>query len=319
MALTKTTRCRTTVGFNEDYSLSELDEKVKPVVMEVTGDANVSMQKVVGSNEVIIKTRTLDVDERTQMADKLAESFGVEESSITAESISATVGKEMRKAAILAVVIAVLLMLVYIFIRFKDIRFATAAVLALCHDVLITLMSYAIIRISVGNSFIAVMLTILGYSINSTIVIFDRIREMQPSFPKNGDLADLVNNAINMTLTRSILTNLTTFSSILMLYILGVASIKEFTLPMMIGIIAGACSSVFLTGPLWLFMRTHFGKDAEEYRRIRAKAGAAPAAASGGSAVTAASAGTAGAQTAKTGGGNPNVIRKKKTKKHKAH
>lgn len=309
----------TTVGFNEDYSLSELDEKVKPVVMEVTGDANVSMQKVVGSNEVIIKTRTLDVDERTQMADKLAESFGVEESSITAESISATVGKEMRKAAILAVVIAVLLMLVYIFIRFKDIRFATAAVLALCHDVLITLMSYAIIRISVGNSFIAVMLTILGYSINSTIVIFDRIREMQPSFPKNGDLADLVNNAINMTLTRSILTNLTTFSSILMLYILGVASIKEFTLPMMIGIIAGACSSVFLTGPLWLFMRTHFGKDAEEYRRIRAKAGAAPAAASGGSAVTAASAGTAGAQTAKTGGGNPNVIRKKKTKKHKAH
>ena len=142
---------------------------------------------------------------------------------------------------------------------------------------------------------------------------------MQPSFPKNGDLADLVNNAINMTLTRSILTNLTTFSSILMLYILGVASIKEFTLPMMIGIIAGACSSVFLTGPLWLFMRTHFGKDAEEYRRIRAKAGAAPAAASGGSAVTAASAGTAGAQTAKTGGGNPNVIRKKKTKKHKAH
>ena len=299
----------TTVGFNEDYSLSELDEKVKPVVMEVTGDANVSMQKVVGSIEVIIKTRTLDVDERTQMADKLAESFGVEESSITAESISATVGKEMRKAAILAVVIAVLLMLVYIFIRFKDIRFATAAVLALCHDVLITLMSYAIIRISVGNSFIAVMLTILGYSINSTIVIFDRIREMQPSFPKNGDLADLVNSAINMTLTRSILTNLTTFSSILMLYILGVASIKEFTLPMMIGIIAGACSSVFLTGPLWLYMRTHFGKDAEEYRKIRAKAGAAPAAASGGSAVTAASAGTAAAQTAKTGGGNPNVIR----------
>ena len=309
----------TTVGFNEDYSLSELDEKVKPVVMEVTGDANVSMQKVVGSNEVIIKTRTLDVDERTQMADKLAESFGVEESSITAESISATVGKEMRKAAILAVVIAVLLMLVYIFIRFKDIRFATAAVRALCHDVLITLMSYAIIRISVGNSFIAVMLTILGYSINSTIVIFDRIREMQPSFPKNGDLADLVNNAINMTLTRSILTNLTTFSSILMLYILGVASIKEFTLPMMIGIIAGACSSVFLTGPLWLYMCTHFGKDAEEYRKIRAKAGAAPAAASGGSAVTAASSGTAAAQTAKTGGGNPNVIRKKKTKKHKAH
>jgi SecD/SecF fusion protein len=193
-------------------------------------------------------------------------------------------------------------------------------VLALCHDVLITLMAYAIIRISVGNSFIAVMLTILGYSINSTIVIFDRIREMQPSFPKNGDLADLVNNAINMTLTRSILTNLTTFSSILMLYILGVASIKEFTLPMMIGIIAGACSSVFLTGPLWLFMRTHFGKDAEEYKRIRAKASATAAGSSDNSSGTAAvSTGKAAEQTVKRSSGNPNVIRKKKTKKNKGH
>ncbi len=305
----------TTVDFEEDFSLADLDEKVKPVVMEVTGDANVSMQKVVGSRQVIIKTRTLDVDERSAMAEKLSESFGVEESSITAESISATVGKEMRRSAIQAVILAVVLMLLYIFIRFKDIRFASAAVLALCHDVLITLMAYAIFRISVGNSFIAVMLTILGYSINSTIVIFDRIREMQPTFPKHGDLAELVNNAINMTLTRSILTNLTTFSSILMLYILGVASIKEFTFPMMVGIIAGACSSVFLTGPLWHWMRTHLGKDAAEYQRMRAKAAANAPKAYGAQ-------GSADSQAAKSqgeavrSGGNPNVIRKKKTKKH---
>ena len=305
----------TTVSFNDDLSLAELDEKVKPVIMDVTGDANISMQKVVGSNQVIIKTRTLDVDERTKMADALAENFGVEEGSITAESISAVVGKEMRKSAIQAVILAVVLMLVYIFIRFKDIRFASAAVLALCHDVLITLMAYAILRISVGNAFIAVMLTILGYSINSTIVIFDRIREMQPSFPRNGDLAELVNNAINMTLTRSILTNLTTFSSILMLYILGVASIKEFTLPMMVGIVAGACSSVFLTGPLWHFMRTHFGKDAAEYQKMRAKVLAQsprPAAASAEAAGTVKGA----AEEVRRSGGNPNVIRKKKTKKH---
>ena len=305
----------TTVDFNEDYSLSELDEKVKPVVMEVTGDANVSMQKVVGSEQVIIKTRTLNVDERAEMANKLSESFGVEEGSITAESISATVGKEMRKAAILAVIIAVILMLLYIFIRFKDIRFATAAVLALCHDVLITLMAYAILRISVGNSFIAVMLTILGYSINSTIVIFDRIREMQPTFPKRGDLADLVDNAVNMTLTRSILTNLTTFSSILMLYILGVASIKEFTLPMMVGIVAGACSSVFMTGPLWYFLRTRFGKDAKEYQRMRAKV-ASESGHAAGTAAAATSAAASSAQSAPRTGGNPNVIRKKKVKKH---
>ncbi len=306
----------TTVSFNEDYSLNDLDEKVKPVVMEVTGDANVSMQKVVGSNEVIIKTRTLNVEERTQMADKLAESFGVEESSITAESISATVGNEMRRAAIQAVLIAVVLMLLYIFIRFKDIRFATAAVLALCHDVLITLMAYAILRISVGNSFIAVMLTILGYSINSTIVIFDRIREMQGAFPKNGDLSVLVDNAVNMTLTRSILTNLTTFSSILMLFVLGVASIKEFTLPMMVGIVAGGCSSVLLTGPLWHFMRIRFGKDAAEYRRLRARAEASGSSAAPAAPASGASAPKAAEGQVKRSGGNPNVIRKKKTKKH---
>ena len=306
----------TTVDFNEDYSLSELDEKVKPVIMEVTGDANVSMQKVVGSSQVIIKTRTLDVEERTSMADKLSESFGVDESHITAESISPTVGKEMRKSAIQAVIIAVILMLLYIFIRFKDIRFASAAVIALIHDVLITLMSYAILRISVGNAFIAVMLTILGYSINSTIVIFDRIREMQPSFPKNGDLADLVNNAVNMTLTRSILTNLTTFSSILMLYILGVASIKEFTLPMMVGIVAGACSSVFLTGALWHFMRTHFGADAKEYQKMRAKAISRAAAIPAESGKAAENAASAAEKSAVRTGGNPNVIRKKKVKKN---
>ena len=308
----------TTVDFNEDYSLAELDEKVKPVIMEVTGDANVSMQKVVGSPQVIIKTRTLSVEERTAMSDKLAENFGVEEGSITAESISATVGKEMRTAAIQAVIIAVVLMLLYIFIRFKDIRFATAAVLALCHDVLITLMAYAILRISVGNAFIAVMLTILGYSINSTIVIFDRIREMMPGLSKGGDLAVLVDNAINMTLTRSILTNLTTFSSILMLYVLGVASIKEFTLPMMVGIVAGACSSVFMTGPLWHWMRVTFGKDAKAYQKARAKAISSSSGSAGASGEAAA--GTAGntntAQTVKREGGNPNVIRKKKTKNH---
>lgn len=302
----------TTVEFNENYSLAELDEKVKPVVMEVTGDANVSMQQVVNSKEVIIKTRTLSVEERSALAEKLEESFQVAEENITAESISATVGKEMRNSAILAVVIAVVLMLLYIFIRFKDIRFATSAVLALCHDVLITLMSYAILRVSVGNAFIAVMLTILGYSINSTIVIFDRIRENLPSMKRVSGLKDLVNNAVNITLTRSIFTNLTTFASILMLYIIGVASIKEFTLPMIVGIVAGACSSVFLTGPLWFFMRTHIGKDAKEYQAEMAKAPAVENVISE-EGSPAAPASPAAAQAVRSGS-NPNVIRKKKKK-----
>ncbi len=298
----------TTVEFGKDYSLAELDETVKPVVSEVTGDANVQMQKVVGSDQVIIKTRTLNREEREAMAQKLTDEFGVDEKNITAESISATVGNEMRRSAVLAVVIAVVLMLLYIFIRFRDLRFAFAAVLALCHDVLIVLCSYAVLRISVGGSFIAVMLTILGYSINSTIVIFDRIREAMPDQKSGRDIAAVVDGAVNMTLTRSILTNMTTFASILMLYILGVASIKEFTLPMMVGIFAGACSSVFLTGPLWRWMRITFGKNAAKFRNAEIAAERAAVYAK-----TDDFAADAQAPLGRTGN-NPNVIRKKKKK-----
>ncbi len=291
----------TTVGFEKDYTLDELDNEVKPVVMDVTGDANVSMQQVVGSTEVVIKTRTLSVDERQALTDALGENFGVDSASITTENISATVGAEMRNDAILAVVVAVILMLLYIFIRFKDMRFATSAVIALIHDVLVTLTAYAILRISVGNSFIAVMLTILGYSINSTIVIFDRIRENLAVSNKGTNLAELVNASINRTLTRSIYTNLTTLASILVLYIVGVTSIKEFTLPMMVGIVAGTFSSVFLTGPLWYIMRTRLGKDAGVYAHE-----VAAAKKTAGSAENA----SEGVRSSK----NPNVIRKKKKK-----
>ena len=292
----------TTVGFEKDYTLDELDNEVKPVVMDVTGDANVSMQQVVGSTEVVIKTRTLSVDERQKLTDSLSENFGIDSASITTENISATVGAEMRNDAILAVVVAVVLMLLYIFIRFKDMRFATSAVIALIHDVLVTLAAYAILRISVGNSFIAVMLTILGYSINSTIVIFDRIRENLQTANKGTNLAELVNASINRTLTRSIYTNLTTLASILVLYIVGVTSIKEFTLPMMVGIVAGTFSSVFLTGPLWYLMRTRLGKDAADYAH---EVAAAKAPAASGNAAAA-----EGVRSSK----NPNVIRKKKKK-----
>ena len=316
----------TTVGFNEDYSLEELDELVKPLVMDVTGDADVAMTKVVGNNQVVIKTRSLDVDERVELTQSLMENFNIEESAITAESISATVGDEMRRDAILAVIVAVILMLLYIFIRFRDIRFASAAVLALIHDVLITLTAYAILRISVGNSFIAVMLTILGYSINSTIVIFDRIREKLPTLGKKGSLAGLVDDSINATLTRSIFTNLTTFASILVLYIVGVASIKEFTLPMMIGIIAGTFSSVFLTGALWFVFRTRFGKDKDFYSAAVDNGPAAAAKAVPDAQTAAAKAEEAVSSAEKSAEAyrkngeefvktkNPNVIRKKKKK-----
>ena len=149
-------------------------------------------------------------------------------------------------------------MLIYIWFRFKDVRFASSAVLALVHDVLVVLGFYAVARVSVGNTFIACMLTIVGYSINATIVIFDRIRENMKSMGKKQDLADVVNESITQTLTRSIYTSFTTFITIFVLFILGVASIREFALPIMVGIICGAYSSVCVTGTLWYTLRTKF-------------------------------------------------------------
>ncbi len=152
--------------------------------------------------------------------------------------------------------IATVCMLIYIWIRFKDVRFATSAVAALVHDVLVVLAFYAAARVSVGNTFIACMLTIVGYSINATIVIFDRIRENMAERKKKDTLEDVVNASITQTLTRSIYTSLTTFVMVAVLYVLGVASIKEFALPLMVGIVCGAYSSVCITGALWYIMKT---------------------------------------------------------------
>lgn len=250
----------TTVTFNKDYTINELDSEVVPVIEKVTGDANVQTQKVADSKDVIIKTVSLDADTREALNTALQENFGVEEADITYENISGTVSGEMRQDAIVALLIATICMLIYIRIRFKDIRFATSAVLALMHDVLVVVGFYAIARISLGNTFIACILTIVGYSINSTIVIFDRIREQLAVQKKKETLEDVVNNCINDTLTRSIYTNFTTFVMVAVLYILGVSSIREFALPLMVGVVAGAFSSICITGPLWYLMRTKLGK-----------------------------------------------------------
>ena len=250
----------TNVTFNEDMSLEDISSKVVPVVTKVTGDAEVQTQKVTGTNEVIIKTKTLSVDQRQALNDALVENFGVEEDKITAESISGAVSNEMKRDAIEAVIIATICMLIYIWFRFKDIRFATSAVLALLHDVLVVLTFYAAARWSVGSTFIACMLTIVGYSINATIVIFDRIRENLTDMKKKDTLEDVVNASITQTLTRSIYTSLTTFVMVAVLFILGVASIREFALPLMVGIVCGAYSSVCITGALWYVMRTKLGE-----------------------------------------------------------
>ena len=247
----------TNVTFNEDMSLEDISSKVVPVVTKVTGDAEVQTQKVTGTNEVIIKTKTLSVDQRQALNDALVENFGVEEDKITAESISGAVSNEMKRDAIEAVIIATICMLIYIWFRFKDIRFATSAVLALLHDVLVVLTFYAAARWSVGSTFIACMLTIVGYSINATIVIFDRVRENLKIKTNKQSLADLVNLSITQTFTRSINTSLTTVVMVIVLFIMGVSSVREFALPLIVGIVCGTYSSVCITGALWYVMTTH--------------------------------------------------------------
>lgn len=253
----------TNVTFDKAYTLKEIDETMIPDLEKVTDDPNIQVQTVANSNQVIFKTQTLDLEKREAFAKYMADEFGVEEKDITTENISSTVSSEMRVDAIIAVAIATVFMLLYIWLRFKDIRFATSAVVALIHDVLVVLAFYVIARISVGNTFIACMLTIVGYSINATIVIFDRIREEMKTKKRTEELDTLVNRCITRTLTRSIYTSLTTFVMVAVLFIIGVSSIKEFALPLMVGIICGAYSSVCITGALWYVMKTKIGKKAE--------------------------------------------------------
>ncbi len=246
----------TTVTFNEDLGLDRIDSEVVPVVSGVIGDGEVQCQKVQGTTEVVIKTKTLDVAQREAMNQALADNFGVDKEKITAETISSTISSEMKRDAIIAVLVATICMLIYIWFRFKDVRFAASSVLALVHDVLVVLAFYAIARITVGNTFIACMLTIVGYSINATIVIFDRVRENLKSMRNKDSLEDMVNRSINQTLSRSIFTSLTTFIMVAALYVLGVTSIREFALPLMVGIVCGTYSSVCLTGAMWYIFKT---------------------------------------------------------------
>ena len=245
----------TSVSFNEDMSLEKIESEVIPIFTEVTGDNNVQIQKVAGSNEVIFKSVVLDTDKSTELSNQLVEKFAVDKDSITSETISSTISDEMKRDALIAVAVALVLMLLYIWFRFKDLRFGASSVICLAHDVLVVLAFYAFVRISVGSTFIACMLTIVGYSINATIVIFDRVRENLRQRSRQQTLEEVVNESITDTLSRCIFTSLTTFFMVFALFIFGVSSVKEFALPIMIGIICGAYSSICLAGSIWYVMR----------------------------------------------------------------
>jgi SecD/SecF fusion protein len=246
-----------TVDFNESWTLEELTSQIVPKIEDITGSA-VQIQTVQGSNEVIFKTNSLDVETREELTDMLVADYNVDAAKITSETISSTISDEMKSDTIIAVIVAIVCMLIYIRIRFRDIRFGISSIVCLLHDVLIVLAFYAAARVSVSNTFIACMLTIVGYSINATIVIFDRIRENMASASAKTELIEIINKSISQTLSRSIFTSLTTFIMVAAIYVLGVTSIRDFALPLMVGIVCGAYSSVCLAGALWYTLRTKF-------------------------------------------------------------
>lgn len=249
----------TTVEFNKAYSLAQADDEIVPKIADVIGSNDIQTQVVDNTNQIIFKTKSLNLEQREAFNTMLEKDYSVDASAITSSNIGSTVSGEMRSQSMLAVVVAAFFMLLYIWFRFKDLRFAGSAIIALIHDVLVVLALYAVARISVGSAFIACMLTVIGYSVNDTIVIFDRIRENKKTLRDESpeSLRALANDSITQTLSRSISTSLTTVVMVLMLLILGVTSIREFALPLLVGIVCGTYSSICIATELWYVMKVH--------------------------------------------------------------
>lgn len=207
--------------------------------------------------QLIINTQVdMNKDQIFQVFDQFKEKYNlgdVSEDLLSSEKVSGTIGNELKNQALLASALAVLLMMIYIWFRF-EFDFGIAAIIALAHDIIIVLGVYAIFKIQVNSPFIAAILTILGYSVNDTIVVFDRIRENRKKYKKSQN-AELVNDSINQTMGRSINTTLTTLLAISALYVMGVQAIRDFALPLIIGFISGSYSSIFIANSFWYVLK----------------------------------------------------------------
>lgn len=210
--------------------------------------------------EVIIKSGLdLSRQQSNEMFDKFKQKYNLtSDEPIDAETRKASIGKEMQKRALISVIIASIGILIYTIFRF-EFSFGISAVITLIHDALIMISIYSIFKFSVDNTFIAAILTVIGYSVNDTIVIFDRIRENLKT-SKSRDYEGLVNTSIKQTLSRTIATSFTTLISIVLLYAFGVEAIKAFALPLMIGVIVGTYSSMFIASPIWYVLKTKKAK-----------------------------------------------------------
>ncbi len=269
----------TSFTFDKDYSTEEIENGIIPVIKSSTGVNQVQQQKVQDSTAVSFKTTDLTLDQREAMEEAVKAKYPIKDGTIVeSDTISSSVSDSMKRDAFISVILSTICMLIYIFVRFRDIKFAAAAVIALIHDVLVVLAFYAFTRVSVGTTFIACMLTIVGYSINGTIIIFDRIRELLKTANSKTNITELVNSAITSTMTRTVNTSLTTLIMLVVLFILGVSSVKEFALPLMVGIVVGGYSSICLTSAMWYVMGgkkrgiTDAAKKAQEEKKKKASA-----------------------------------------------
>lgn len=239
-----------TVEFNKEYTINEFNKTIKPDIAKIVKSNDIVAQKETDSNSYTIKLQEIEENKVSELKDLLVKDYKAKEDSFQETFISPTISNEMTHNAIIATILATISILLYIWFRFKNISYATSAIVALIHDILIVITFYLVSQISVGTTFIACILTIVGYSINATIVIFDRIRENNKGINKKTSLDTIINNSISETLTRTINTSLTTFITIFVIFIMGVPSLQEFTLPLMVGIICGTYSSICLTGSL---------------------------------------------------------------------
>ncbi len=258
----------TKVTLNADTSVSEEQNNIINLMKETTGDTP-EAALIADENAITLKTEELDLSMRESVTTAFEDAYSIPEEQIAIQNISASVSGEMKSDAVVSVIIATICMLIYIWIRFKDFNFGASAVLALLHDVICVLLVYAAARISVGNTFIACMLTIVGYSINATIVIFDRIRETLHGKRSIEALTEVVNSSISSTLSRSINTSLTTFIMVFMLAVMGVEDIRAFAIPLMAGIVCGGYSSICITGVLWFVLKTKFSGKKKTVKTVK--------------------------------------------------
>lgn len=247
----------------EIKNFSEAEETVEDIVKSKTKADNVIIQKT-GSSGISIKTTEISNEESDAVVDEIKKKFSLsDENIISNEKVSAAVSGRLIADSLKAIFIAIILMLIYITIRF-DLQSGASAVLALAHDVLIMLGFYALFGLTVNTSFIAAILTILGYSINATIVVFDRVRENNRTMRK-ASFDEIADDSIRSSYFRAINSSLTTLFTIGVLYVMGVDSIREFALPIIVGIIAGTYSSLFVAAPFWAWWKNLSAKKNASY------------------------------------------------------